>query len=535
MIVLLVFSFLAGIVTILSPCILPVLPIVLSGAVGEGKKRPLGIVLGFVLSFTFFTLFLAIIVKALEISSELLRNLSITIIFLFGISLLFSQIQVFLEKIFSKFSSALPQTQNKEGFLGGIVVGLSLGLIWTPCVGPIIASVIALAVTSSVTLETFLITLAYSLGTAIPMFLIMLGGRRFLPNSAKIQKAFGVVMIVTAVMIFFNFDRKFQTYILETFPQYGAGITKIEDNSLVRKELLQALTSGQKAPEIIAGGEWVNSKPLKISDLKGKVVLVDFWTYTCINCIRTLPYLKDWDKKYGDKGLVIIGVHTPEFQFEKNPTNVKKAIADFGIKYPVVQDNDFATWNAYDNHFWPAKYFIDKNGIVRSRHFGEGEYDNSEKLIQQLLSETGEDVSGIKISNKKYEIFTETPETYLGYARMERMGSPEEVVRDEVSDYSLPKNLPNDEFALSGKWLVGAERSMPKTGAKLIFNFGAKDVYLVMRTTDGKTGKVRVGSKIIEIKEDKLYQLVDFPEPKRAILEIEFLTPNIEVYAFTFG
>jgi len=336
------FAFLAGIITILSPCILPILPIVLSGSVGSGKRKPQGIVTGFVLSFTFFTLFLSALVKATGVSADALRGLSIVIILIFGISLLLPQFQVLMEKMFSKLSNKFAVKGTHEGFSGGVLVGLSLGLIWTPCVGPILASVITLAATSEVSLAAFFITFAYSLGTAIPMFAIMYGGRGLLqkipwllPNTDKIQKGFGVLMILTAMGIFFNIDRKFQTYILTTFPKYGVGLTKFEDNDAVKKQLdklfqkdlgdnsgkigkpMFDMQKGPIAPEIIPGGVWLNSKPLTMKELRGKVVLIDFWTYTCINCQRTFPYLKEWYKKYKDNGLVIIGVHSPEFEFEK--------------------------------------------------------------------------------------------------------------------------------------------------------------------------------------------------------------------------
>lgn len=313
MFLLVAFAFLAGFITILSPCILPILPIVLSGSLTGGHRRPLGIVTGFILSFTLFTLFLAAIVKATGISADILRSLSVFIILLFGASLLLPNFQVFMEKLFAKLSSLVTRNSTQAtGFWSGMVLGISLGLVWTPCVGPIIASVITLAATSSVTGSAILITFAYSLGTAIPMFAITYGGRTLLnkvpwllKNTARIQKGFGVLMILVAISIFFNLDRQFQTFVLDKFPSYGTGLTKIEENDLV-KNSLKSLRSPQvdknmtgkpmpernsypQAPELIPGGEWINSKPLTMASLKGKVVLIDFWTYTCINCIRTLP------------------------------------------------------------------------------------------------------------------------------------------------------------------------------------------------------------------------------------------------------
>ncbi len=572
MIFLTLYSFLAGVVTILSPCILPVLPILLSGSIG-GKSRPLGIIIGFITAFTAFTLFLSLLVRATGVSPDLLRNLSIIVISAFGLSLIIPAIQSRIEIVFSKFAASGPKA-NKAGFYGGLIIGLSLGLLWTPCVGPILASVIALALTGSVSGAAFFITLAYALGTSIPMFAIMIGGQNlmrrvswFTRNTSKIQKIFGVIMIVTAVLIFFNIDRQFQTFILSKFPRYGAGLTKIEDNKRVRNELNQVLDPDRNdvvgkttneiieenlglAPEIVPGGAWFNSKPLKIANLRGKVVLVDFWTYTCINCIRTLPYIKSWQEKYADKGLVIIGVHTPEFEFEKSASNVKKAIADFGLKYPIVQDNNYATWNAFDNHYWPAKYFIDKNGKIRKTHFGEGEYDESEEFIQKLLAETGEKVSSIPIANPTYAVAARTPETYVGYNRLQYYSSPENVLPDKKSTYTAPTEIPLNTIAFRGEWTVGGEYSKPEKGAVLYSAFEAQNVYLVMRPGK-KVSKVRVylDDKPINVKEagedvrdgvvdinaDRLYGLVKLQKSGKHILKLEFVDEGIEVFAFTFG
>ena len=339
MFLLIAFSFLAGVITVLSPCILPILPIILTSSIGgqnTGKARPVGVVTGFILSFTFFTLFLSTIVRVSGIPADTLRLFSVLVIAGFGISLLIPAFQLLVERLFSKLSGLMPNNQNRKGFGGGLLIGLSIGLLWTPCVGPILASVISLALTGTVTFDAFLITLSYSLGTAIPMFLIMLGGQNalrkvpwLLSRLGLIQKLFGIIMILTAAGIFFNIDRTFQTYILNTFPQYGTGLTQLEDNELIRNALdkKQGKTTdknaigkpmftlledkGVKAPELIPGGVWFNTKPLTMSELKGKVVIVDFWTYSCINCQRTLPYLREWNKKYKDKGLIIIGVHAP--------------------------------------------------------------------------------------------------------------------------------------------------------------------------------------------------------------------------------
>jgi cytochrome c biogenesis protein CcdA/thiol-disulfide isomerase/thioredoxin len=573
MILLVLFAFLAGLVTVLSPCILPILPVILTSTIGGkevGKSRPLGVVVGFVLSFTFFTLFLSKIAQLSGISGNLLRGISVIVIASFGISLLIPKLQLAVEMLFSKIAALVPSGQNKEGFVGGLLIGLSVGLLWTPCVGPILASVITLAITGRVTFDAFLITLAYSVGTAIPMFLVMWGGQNALKrvpwlvkNLRQIQKVFGVIMVLTALGISFEVDRKFQTWVLNTFPSYGSGLTKFEENTFVKNQLdllkgntsnsvaeeEQILSSVKKyvAPEIVAGGEWINSEPLTISKLRGRVVIVDFWTYSCINCQRTLPYLKSWYGKYKDKGLVIIGVHSPEFEFEKNKNNVSRAVKDFGITYPVVQDNDFATWSAYQNQYWPAKYFIDKDGKIRYWHFGEGGYDESEKVIQDLLKEAGAENIPTGTDNPTYQVSAKTPETYVGYGRMENFASNERIKKDQVANYSLPKKLGANDFGFEGDWMVGKEFSSPKSGSKLLMDFNSKEVYLVMRPSKD-VGKVKVfvddqmqafGDDNLEgtvtVDEDRLYKLVKLSEPGRHLLRLEFEDDNSEVFAFTFG
>ena len=573
MILLIAFAFIAGVVTVLSPCILPILPIVLTSSIGGediGKSRPLGVVTGFVFSFTFFTLFLSTIVRLSGIPADTLRLLSVVIIAGFGLSLLIPKVQLLTERLFAKLSGLIPNSQGKTGFSGGLFIGFSIGLLWTPCVGPILASVISLAITGTVTLDALFITLAYSMGTAIPMFMIMIGGQNLLrrvpwllSNLGKIQKIFGILMILTAIGIYFNFDRKFQTYILDTFPQYGAGLTKLEDNQLVRDQLdnmggsvdenslgkptSDMLPKGPLAPELIPGGEWFNSEPLQLSELRRKVVIIDFWTYSCINCQRTFPYLRTWHEKYADDGLVIIGVHSPEFEFEKDVDNVAEAIEDFDLQYPIVQDNNFATWRAYNNRYWPAKYIIDKDGYVRYTHFGEGAYDETEEVIQELLRETGAEDVNQSINNPTYRNSSGTPETYLGFGRMRGLASPDGVVRGSVSEYSQPSTLRSNEFAFEGDWIVEEEYSNPQEGSALYLNFEAKEVFLVMNSKEGESkvrvyvddevqyGGVDVVDGVVTVDSDTLYKLIDLPEPGRHILKLEFLDDNTEVYAFTFG
>jgi cytochrome c biogenesis protein CcdA/peroxiredoxin len=576
MLLLIAFAFIAGIVTILSPCILPVLPFILSSSTDADKRKPWGVVLGFVLSFTFFTLFLTTIVRLTGVSPDVLRYASVVILFLFGLGLLIPQFQLLLEKAFTMGAGKVPNQAKATGLFGGLLVGFSLGLLWTPCVGPILASVISLALTGSVNSAAFFITFAYALGTAIPMLVIMKGGQALLQrnqwllrNTGNIQKGFGVLMMLTALAIFNNYDRKFQTYVLQAFPQYGVGLTALEDNELVKKELdnldssdlrdemrgksMDQINQGyQIAPEIISGGEWLNSEPLTLKQLQAenKVVLVDFWTYSCINCIRTLPYLKTWHEKYSGKGLTIIGVHAPEFEFEKDIENVTQAVEDFAIQYPVVQDNNFETWRAYNNRYWPAKYLIDSKGKIRYTHFGEGNYDETEKMIQSLLFEAGMELADTSVNNPDYTNYSQTPELYLGYKRLNAFSSPEEIIENEVSTYTVPESLPGNSFALNGEWLISDEASAGEAQSELHLNFNAKDVYLVMSAGDDTETEVNVylddnlvetssGVDVIEgtvlVKEDRLYHLIKLDEPGEHTLKLEFPDGNIQAFAFTFG
>jgi cytochrome c biogenesis protein CcdA/thiol-disulfide isomerase/thioredoxin len=579
MILLIGFAFLAGIITILSPCILPVLPILLTSSFDGrdiGKGRAFGVVTGFVLSFTFFTLFLSVIVRFFGIPASLFRNVSIVVLFVFGLSLFVPKIQILMERFFSTTLRFIQPkhhvSANGQGFLGGLILGVTLGLLWTPCVGPILASVISLALSGTVTVQTFFITAAYSLGTALPMFFIMQTGSTIfkknpwlLRQSGTFQKGFGVLMVLTAIGIFFNIDRQFQTMVLNTFPQYGTGLTAIEDTASVKQELKKLQTKpieafqkgkpmsdftqpkGPVAPELKQGGDWFNSNPLILSGLRGKVVLVDFWTYSCINCQRTIPFVRSWWETYKNQGLVIIGVHAPEFEFEKDSNNVKKAISDFSITYPVMQDNEYATWRAYDNHYWPAKYLIDKDGVIRYTHFGEGNYAETEKMIQQLLDETGIVAKDTNTSIPEIINYAQTPETYLGYARIDNFVSPETIEENKMSVYSTPSLLSPNTFAYTGNWTVMSEYANPKKGAQLLYNFDAKEVYLVARPKSG-TSTMRVYlddslqafgedniSGTVMIHADKLYKLIRLTEPGRHILRLQFEDDNTEVYAFTFG
>ncbi|PKL19741.1 MAG: hypothetical protein CVV48_16515 [Spirochaetae bacterium HGW-Spirochaetae-4] len=566
------FAFLSGIVTILSPCILPVLPIVLTGSIG-GKSKPFGVVTGFIASFSFFTLVLSALVQTLDIPVNTLRIVAVVIIVTFGLTMIVPRLHLVFDRLMSRLVGSRGSSQ-KNGFSGGFLTGVSLGLVWTPCVGPIMASVITLAVSQQVDGGAVLIIAAYSLGTAIPMFAVMVGGRKLLvrfprlsAKGAGIQRIFGVIMIIAGLMIGVGADRRFQSFVLELFPNYGTGLTLFENSDSVREAIdsRRTETSGSelftwenaprngvpgdygKAPPIIAEGPWINTDhPLSLEDLKGKVVLIDFWTYSCVNCVRTIPYLRTWYEKYAAEGLVIIGVHTPEFPFERNEGNVKRAVRDLDVTWPVVLDNNFAQWNAYHNRYWPAHFFIDSTGRIRYFQFGEGSYEEAEEVIRALLGEAG---SNLKEAPGNIPAPTETgrrtPEVYLGYERAKGFLS-DAPVPDKLTRFSLASEEKPGQWSLEGEWIIRNDFIEIDGSGKLELGFEGKDIFLVVEPRgsgssftveiDGKLAgdTVDVQGGVLNPRESRLYHLASFGEPGEhtLILSIE---GYVRLYTFTFG
>ncbi|TFH05864.1 MAG: cytochrome c biogenesis protein DipZ, partial [Spirochaetales bacterium] len=584
-IIILLFAFVSGVITILSPCILPVLPIVLSGAVGGGKARPFGVVTGFVVTFTVFTLALSALVQVAGISPDALRVVAVGILAVFGLVMVVPTLRDGFEVITSRLAGAVTsrsggskpatRTSGMSGFTSGLPVGFSLGIVWTPCVGPIMASVISLAVSQQIDGGAVLITLAYTLGTSIPMLAVMVGGRALLnrrPGLAKraagFQRVFGVLMILVAVAIGFGWDRQFQSTVLTVFPNYGAGLTAIEDSAAVRNALnnrnaTQATEGGISvdnpprngrlrdfgpAPELVAEGPWLNTggQEFSMEDLRGKVVLIDFWTYSCVNCVRTLPYLRAWHETYSDQGLVIVGVHTPEFSFERSVANVSKAIADLDVRWPVVLDNSYAQWRAYNNRYWPAHFFIDAQGTVRYYSFGEGHYDDAERVIRDLLKEAGVNAGRrrAEVPVQRYE--ARTPETYLGYGRTTGFISTKSGIRDAPAAYAVIRPPENGEWSLDGRWTVAREYVAAESAGVLEFGFDAREVYLVIEP-DGTPGGIRVTvdgavpadtedvrGGVLTPGESRLYHLVGLETAGPHTLRLD-VQGSYKLFAFTFG
>jgi len=585
MIILLSFAFLSGLVTILAPCIWPLLPIVLSTSVAGngGHKRPLGITLGIMLSFTIFTLSVSYLIKFFHLDPNVLRIFAVVIIALLGVAMIIPGFNTLLELGISRLTGFFNRgnVSNEGGFISGFVAGLSLGIVWSPCAGPILASVAALAATGQVSFQVILVTFAYVTGVGIPLFIFAYAGQRFISGSRKlspylgrIQQVFGVIMILTAILIYTNKAQDFQLYLVDKFPALNSVFNGFESGDSVTKQLgnlknnSEQLTqtndlfnvTPQKAPEFIGVSQWLNNpngsgkdgKALSMADLKGKVVLIDFWTYTCINCIRTLPFVTSWYDKYHDKGFTVIGVHTPEFAFEKDTDNVLSAISRYNIHYPVAQDNDYATWNAYSNQYWPAEYLIDAQGMVRRVHFGEGEYDKMEEAIQKLLSENGAKVSSQLISMPDQTPQGQlSPETYLGSKRMLYM-TGEGKAANGSQTFPTVNKVEANHFTFAGEWNVMDEYSVSGKDAAISYNFNAGNVYLVMGSSDKQSSRVKVlmDGKVIDssmagkdvkdgvviVDSQRLYELVNLQgKTESHVLTLQFLTQGAQVFAFTFG
>ncbi len=538
--ILLLFSFLAGIFTALSPCILPVLPAILASGVSEGRLRPLGTILGLILSFSFFTLSLTWLVQETGLSPAILRYLAIALIFFFGLVMIFPKLSNWFSSVTAPIAGlgqSIQGSKPRSGFLGGFLFGIALGLIWTPCAGPILAAITTLVASHALNGTAVLMTLAYSLGAAIPLFLFAYGGGKLVKSSRslsrhteRIRQFFGALMVLFALVLLFNWDMLLNQQLARLFPEILS-----EKNLPIQSQLQkviggESLSAGEKAPELTGIVTWVNTPPLTLSELKGKVVLIDFWTYSCINCLRTLPYLESWDKKYRKEGLVIIGVHTPEFEFEKNPDNVKKAAENLGVAYPVALDSNYATWNAYHNQFWPAHYLIDQQGKISQVHFGEGSYVETENEIRKLL--------GLKALNmKEPEVNTlpMSPETYLGLERGRSYKMP--IVPFETKEYSYEPPLGEDQAALRGPWLVEKEYIESESGhSYLDYNFLAEHVYLVLGGSSSEPVEVELDGKPygqIRINGDKKYDIVHTTY-KRHHLSLK-VPQGVRAYAFTFG
>jgi cytochrome c biogenesis protein CcdA/thiol-disulfide isomerase/thioredoxin len=521
----------AGVITAISPCVFPVLPILFAGG---GARRPMRIIAGLVASFATFTLFATWILNKLGLPQDFLRNLAIALLFLLAATLVFPQVGVWLERPLYFLS----RRQPGRNLGGGFLLGASLGLVFVPCAGPVLGAISANAARVHFGWRTILVTVAYSIGAAVPMLLVAWLGedvtRRIRANAVQVRVVLGVVMALAALAIVFNADQKLQTW----FPNYTNALqSKVERNHVAREELakLQRVhrANAAAAPNFKGIDAWINSKPLTQAQLRGKVVLVDFWTYSCINCLRTLPHLEAWYARYHRAGLVIVGVHTPEFAFEHVVSNVRQATKRLGVRYPVAIDNGYKTWDAYGNDAWPAEYLIDRSGRLREVKKGEGQYGDTERKIQKLLGEpAGAQLASVRDQTPQH--FT-TPESYLGWERLQRYaGSP--ITPDRMVRYRFPKAVPPDSLGYSGFWSVQGQRIVAGPAARLRLNFVAQHVYLVLSGRGRLTVLVN-GRQVRTIPVgglSRLYTLLNYKTERAGLLELRF-TRGISAYAFTFG
>jgi cytochrome c biogenesis protein CcdA/thiol-disulfide isomerase/thioredoxin len=531
----------AGVVTAVSPCVLPVLPVLLAG--GASGRKPIRIVAGLALSFSVFTLFAAWILDQLGLPDDTLRDAAIVLLFVLAATLLVPGLAQALERPLAVFSRLRPR-----GVGGGFWLGATLGLVFVPCAGPVLATITVVAAHDKVGWRAVVLTLAYAIGAAVPMLIVATGGRaasaRLRERAAGVRAASGVLIAAVAFVLVFHLDDHLATLT----PGYTDFLqTKIESSASASRALAKVrggkapLQAKKKtpsdgipvygpAPALHPDGAWINSQPLTMQRLRGKVVLVDFWTYSCINCLRTLPHLESWYRTYHRDGFVILGVHTPEFAFEHVTSNVRSAVERLGIRYPVVQDNDYGTWDAYANQYWPAEYLVDRQGRIRHVNFGEGQYGETENLIRRLLG-----VSGAHAAAVPDETPTEamTPETYLGYKRLQSyQGST--LAPDKAHVYTLPDRLIENALAYGGTWTVGGESILAGPGARLRLHFHAKAVYIVL----GGRGMVRalIDGKPAGTLHVDAYRLYTVRSGALAdgLLELRF-SPGVRAYSFTFG
>jgi cytochrome c biogenesis protein CcdA/thiol-disulfide isomerase/thioredoxin len=571
-----VFALLAGAGTALSPCVLPVLPALLgAGAIG-GRRRPLGIVLGLPLTFTVTIVGLASVIDGVGLGPGATRTLAVVVLIGFGVVVAVPALSARLEAPLARLTRYGPRDRG-DGFASGLLVGGALGFVYAPCAGPILAAVIAVGAASS---RTIPVGVAFALGSALVLLALALGGRaladrvRAAGRGPGLQRALAAVLIVTGVAMATNLDVRFESTIADHLPSALVFPPKsLETSHAVSSRLADLrgrprfdvastdhpsvtpashLPRYGQAPDFTGTQRWFNTpgdKPLTLRGLRGRVVLVDFWTYTCINCLRTLPYLEAWDARYRSDGLTIVGVHSPEFPFEHGARNVQGAIKREGIRYPVVQDNDLKTWNAWGNEYWPAEYLIDTQGQVRHVNFGEGDYAGTEAAIRSLLVEAGHASPGAMATPKDVvqPSATETPETYLGLARADRIDPPP---ASGTRTYAEPGALSTSHFAFSGTWSESAEAATAGAGAAIHASVLGKDVYLVLSPPDGGAGKVAVeldgtpiapdrqGSDVhggvVRVDRQRLYHLVSAPRVERHALTLRF-SPGVAGYAFTFG
>jgi cytochrome c biogenesis protein CcdA/thiol-disulfide isomerase/thioredoxin len=607
---LVVLAFFGGALTILSPCILPVLPFVFTRAGVPFRRGALPLLTGMALTFAAVATLAAVGGSWVVSANRWGRGLALALLLVFGVALLFPTLANRLTRpivaLGNRLSGATPDAADGRTPLRSLVLGAATGMLWAPCAGPILGLILTGAALRGASVATSLALLAFAAGAAVSLAAaLLLGGKvlqvmqRSLVAEEWLRRGAGAAVVVSVVAIALGLDTgvlarlstasttrieqalfgRFmpepqraadEDVLLPGLAMAGPGIAMMSGNSamaggaamLSARESLSALPVEGVMPRLDGATRWLNSAPLSREALRGKVVVVDFWTYSCINCIRALPYVKAWDAKYREQGLVVIGIHSPEFAFERDLRNVEKQIRGLGLTYPVAVDNDYALWRAFANEYWPAHYFIDAEGNIRHTHFGEGEYDVSERVIQRLLAEAGSVVvsaepvtpngQGAALPSDGAGVLT--PETYIGHARAAGFASPGGQVPGIARDYTAPERPRLNEWGFAGRWTVGDEEAnLEAAPGRIVMRFQARDLHLVLGPgPGGKPVRFRVrldgavpgadhGTDVDDdglgiVNEHRLYQLVRQRGAIRArTFEIEFLEPGVAAYAFTFG
>jgi len=607
---LLLLVFLGGVLTILSPCILPVLPFVFARAGQPFVRSTLPLLLGMALTFAGIATLAAVGGAWAVHINQYGRILALVLLVVFAATLLSRHLADWLARPFVALGNRLLPSASAASGIQSLVLGIATGLLWAPCAGPILGLVLTGAAISGPNTQTSLLLLAYAAGAALSLAVAMFAGGRLLAGLKKnpgmsewFRRVLGVAVLAAVVAILMGWDTSVLTRLStsstnqieqvlidkihpEANPENGdamagamamsgaieggsmqggamQGGDAMSGNAMMSRNVGGGSPNEGELPTLDGATSWLNSAPLVSTELRGKVVLIDFWTYSCINCLRALPYVKTWYEKYKDYGLVIIGVHSPEFAFEKDEANVKRAIKNLDINYPVALDNNYAIWQAFNNQYWPAHYFIDAKGKIRSHHFGEGKYDESEQKIRDLLTETGvqnlpepasKNVKASGVQAAADETNVKSPETYLGYERAEHFSSPDGFVGDESKAYKLPYKFELNDWALEGNWLVDKEKAvLASAPGKLAFRFSARDLHLVLASNaNGKPVRFRVlldgaapagnhgmdvdaqGNGVIN--EQRLYQLIrQSNDVKEHTFTVEFLDEGAQAFSFTFG
>jgi cytochrome c biogenesis protein CcdA/thiol-disulfide isomerase/thioredoxin len=580
-VVLFVLAYFGGILTILSPCILPILPFTFSRADQPFRRTGLPLLLSMALTFAGVASIAVAGGSWLVRANQFGRVAALVIFAILGLSLLWSGLAERLSRPLVQLGNRLTRTASsgsRSVVLQSLLFGVATGLLWAPCAGPILGLILTGAALQGASARTSLLLLTYAVGAATSLAVALLAGgrvfaamKRSLGAEEWIRRILGATILAGVVAVAFGLDRGILTRISlastsgveQTLLDRFHPRVRIPSQTLTITDTGSTLSQDTPLSSLSGATAWINSQPLTAGQLKGKVVLIDFWTYSCINCLRALPYVRAWAEKYKDSGLVVIGVHTPEFPFEKDLSNVQKAVHDLGIAYPVALDNDYAIWRAFNNEYWPAHYFIDIHGNVRFQHFGEGEYDQSERWIQQLLKErTGEQplpggivsvhAQGAEAASDVDEV--QSPETYIGYEQAQHFASPGGLKRDSEQSYAIPAHLALNEWGLGGEWIDHDQTAvLISAQGRIAFRFQARDLHLVLgATAEGKPVRFRVtidghvpgenhgmdtdeqGDGIVT--EHRLYQLVrQKGSIEDHLFEIEFQDPGVQAFAFTFG